>query len=84
MIKIILKFKSYKIYIVRGEVALDSKETHDQRRELIEIFNALSLSEKKLLLAAARIIDVTRELVLCEGNKMRVKEDLSSKLKDCM
>ena len=54
---------------------MDSEEMYEQRHELIKIFNDLSLPLQKQLLAAARIIAATRELVLSEGKKTCVEKE---------
>lgn len=58
---------------------MDSKEMCEQRHELIRIFNGLSLPLQRQLLTVARIIDATRDIVLSEGKKKCVNEDLPSK-----
>ena len=54
---------------------MDAKEAYEQRLELIEIFNELSTPLKKQLLAFARMVDATREIVLSEREKKRVKKE---------
>ena len=54
---------------------MDAKEAYEQRLELIEIFNELSIPLKKQLLAFARMVDATREIVLSEGKKNRVEKE---------
>ena len=54
---------------------MDSEEMHEQRHELIKIYNDLTLPLQKQLLVAARIIATTRELVLSEGNKTCVEKE---------
>jgi hypothetical protein len=52
---------------------LDAHTKYEERRELIEIYNNLSLPYRKQLITLARVIDTTREIALNERLKIRAK-----------
>jgi hypothetical protein len=48
---------------------MDANQKYEERKELIEIYNNLSLPLKKQLLTLARVIDTTREITLNENKR---------------